>query len=384
MAPWYDKAEGFIGVTGTKRRIHRPRRQLPAPARAALHELNLKRACDKLNIPCIPSRLAMLTKPLNGRPPATTAANAVVDAVTASNFSSSQVFHPRWRPAKLTLITGAMAREILVGTEAKPPVSRTSTRRRAPSSASTPGVVVVAASACESARLLLNSKSPLFPKGLANSSGTVGKYLRTPSAAAVEGYFPQLKEMAPHNHDGTGGMHMYMPWWKYDRQEEDFPRGYHIEFGGGRELPNVGMFQPLCATRKKATARTSKKRARQTYGTTIGFAGRGEMLPNPDTYCEIDPDVVDEWGIPVLRFHFKWSEARASPGQRHAGDVPRHRGNGWRHLPDESAHRWPACLRHRRRRQDHSRSRHRTHGRRSQDLRPQWLSARPTTSRMCS
>ena len=51
-----------------------------------------------------------------------------------------------------------------------------------------------------------------------------------------------------------------------------------------------------------------KQRARETYGTTISFAGRGEMLPNPDTYCEIDPDVVDEWGIPVLRFHFKWSE----------------------------------------------------------------------------
>jgi choline dehydrogenase-like flavoprotein len=51
-----------------------------------------------------------------------------------------------------------------------------------------------------------------------------------------------------------------------------------------------------------------KAKARKHYGTTIGFAGRGEMIPNPDTYCEIDPDVVDEWGIPVLRFHFKWSE----------------------------------------------------------------------------
>jgi choline dehydrogenase-like flavoprotein len=112
--------------------------------------------------------------------------------------------------------------------------------------------------------------------------------------------------MMPHNHDGTGGMHMYMPWWKFDRKN-DFPRGYHIEFGGGRELPNVGMFNRLCHEEEGYGA-SLKKRARQTYGTTIGFAGRGEMLPNPDTYCEIDPDVVDEWGIPVLRFHFKWSE----------------------------------------------------------------------------
>ena len=32
------------------------------------------------------------------------------------------------------------------------------------------------------------------------------------------------------------------------------------------------------------------------------------MLANPDSYCEIDPEVVDEFGIPVLRFHFKWSD----------------------------------------------------------------------------
>jgi choline dehydrogenase-like flavoprotein len=40
----------------------------------------------------------------------------------------------------------------------------------------------------------------------------------------------------------------------------------------------------------------------------IGFAGRGEMIPNPDCYCEIDPDVTDRYGIPVLRFHWKWSD----------------------------------------------------------------------------
>jgi choline dehydrogenase-like flavoprotein len=32
------------------------------------------------------------------------------------------------------------------------------------------------------------------------------------------------------------------------------------------------------------------------------------MIPNDDSYCEIDPNVVDQWGIPVLRFHFKWSD----------------------------------------------------------------------------
>ena len=32
------------------------------------------------------------------------------------------------------------------------------------------------------------------------------------------------------------------------------------------------------------------------------------MIPNEDSYCEIDPVKKDAWGIPVLRFHFKWSQ----------------------------------------------------------------------------
>ena len=47
---------------------------------------------------------------------------------------------------------------------------------------------------------------------------------------------------------------------------------------------------------------------RRLFGATVNFAGRGEMVPNDDSYCEIDPTVVDKWGIPVLRFHFKWSD----------------------------------------------------------------------------
>jgi choline dehydrogenase-like flavoprotein len=47
---------------------------------------------------------------------------------------------------------------------------------------------------------------------------------------------------------------------------------------------------------------------RRYYGSTIGFSGRGEMIPNDNSYCEIDPTVVDQYGIPVLRFHWKWTD----------------------------------------------------------------------------
>jgi choline dehydrogenase-like flavoprotein len=308
LAPYYDKVESYIGVFGTKENVpSAPDGVFLPPPKPRCTELIVKKACDKLNIICIPARLAILTRSVNGRLPCHYCGQCGRGCITASNFSSSQVLlPPALATGKLDLITGAMAREVLVGKDGKVQgVSyidkATRTEKRITSRA-----VVLAASACESARLLLNSTSSSFPDGLANSSGTVGRYLTDSVGSDGVGYFSQLEKMPRHNHDGTGGMHLYIPWWKFDRKN-DFPRGYHIELGGGLHMPNVGMFDILCR-REEGYGASLKKRARETYGTTIHFAGRGEMVPNPDTYCEIDPDVVDEWGIPVLRFHFKWSE----------------------------------------------------------------------------
>ena len=308
IAPYYDKVEGYIGVFGTKENVpSAPDGVFLPPPKPRCSEVLIKKACDKLNITCIPSRLAILTKALNGRAPCHYCGQCGRGCVTASNFSSSQVLiPPAMKTGKLTLITGAMAREILVGPDGKATgVSyvdkATKSEKRVMARA-----VVVAASACESARLLLNSKSKIFPDGLANSSGTVGRYLMDSVGSDGWGYVPQMEKMPPHNHDGTGGMHMYIPWWKYDRKN-DFPRGYHIEIGGGRDMPSAGMFDNVCEEFEGYGAEL-KRTCRKRYGTEISFSGRGEMVPNPYTYCEIDPYVVDQWGIPVLRFHFKWSD----------------------------------------------------------------------------
>jgi choline dehydrogenase-like flavoprotein len=308
LAPYYDKVESYIGVFGTQENVSSaPNGVFLPPPKPRCHEHLVKSACDKLNIACIPSRLAILTKSLNGRPPCHYCGQCSRGCTTASNFSSSQVLlPPAMATGKLTLITGAMAREIVVGktgkAEAVSYVDKASkSEKRVYAKA-----VVVAASACESARLLLNSKSSLFPDGIANSSGTVGRYLTDSVGSDGWGEIPTLAKMPPHNHDGVGGMHVYMPWWKYDRKN-DFPRGYHIEVWGGRDLPGAGMFAQMNHD-EEGYGENLKKRAREMYGTTVGFSGRGEMIPNPDTYCEIDPYKVDRWGIPVLRFHFKWSE----------------------------------------------------------------------------
>jgi len=308
IAPYYDKVESYIGVFGTKENIaSAPDGVFLPPPKPRCTEILVKKTCDEMGILCVPSRMAILTKALNGRPACHYCAQCGRGCITGSNFSSSQVMiPPAQKTGRFTLITNAMAREIIAGKDGKAEAvsyidKSTRTEKRVKARA-----FIVAASACESARLLLNSRSSLFPDGLANSSGVVGRYLTDSVGSSGTGYFPQLEKMPPHNHDGIGGMHMYIPWWKFDRKNE-FLRGYHIEFYGGRFMPGVGDFDDLCEQYEGYGA-SLKQKCRAMYGTVIGFEGRGEMIPNERSYCEIDPDLVDQWGIPVLRFHWQWGD----------------------------------------------------------------------------
>src|SRR6202042_695684 len=205
--------ESYIGVFGTKENISSaPDGIFLPPPKPRCTETIIKKACDHLSILCIPSRLAILTQPLNGRAACHYCAQCGRGCVTASNFSSSQVMiPPAEKTGRFTLITGAMARELVVGKDGK--VAAVSYIDKATRSEERihARAFIVAASACESTRLLLNSKSTLFPDGLANSSGVVGRYLTDSVGSSLTGYFPQMAAVAPHNHDGAGGMHMYMP-----------------------------------------------------------------------------------------------------------------------------------------------------------------------------
>jgi choline dehydrogenase-like flavoprotein len=105
-------------------------------------------------------------------------------------------------------------------------------------------------------------------------------------------------------------MHLYMPWWNYQKQlrhELPFSRGYHIEFGGGRRMPGAGTLEHTERFLGGGYGAGFKRSARKLYGASVSFACRGEMIPNENCYCETDRNVVDEWGVPVLKFHWKWS-----------------------------------------------------------------------------
>ena len=323
VKPYYDQVDKLIGVFGTVEGMdNEPDGIFLPPPKPRLHELFLQQAGKKSNIPVIPSRLSILTKPINDQRGVCFYCSQCSRSCQAyADFSSSSVLViPAMKTGNVTLINNAMAREVLTdpSTGLATGVSYVD-REKLTEHTVKAKVVVLAASAGESARLLLNSKSERHPNGLANSSGVVGKYLHDSTGASRGAFLPHLMDRKRYNEDGVGGMHVYTPWW-LDNKKLDFPRGYHIEYGGGMGMPSYGFSSGIeNMNGKYPTANGTMKPAggygaslkedyRRFYGAYIGMAGRGEAVPSINNYCEIDPNVVDKYGIPVLRFHYKWSD----------------------------------------------------------------------------
>lgn len=314
LEPFYDKLDRFVGIFGSYEGLpNEPDGVFQPPPRPRCFELLMKHACDRLAITCIPSRLSILTQPLNGRPACHYCGQCGRGCATNSNFSTPSVLlPPALATGNLQIIANAMAREVTTNESGLATgVSYVDTKTRRDGTVRS-RIVVLAASACESARLLLNSKSSRFPTGLANSSGVVGRYLTdTIKPINIQGYIPALGDGIPHNEDGVGGPHLYMPWW-LDNRKLDFPRGYHIEYssGSGRQMPAFGIMSGIerFVLSGGGYGKALKQDYRKHYGAFITFLPRGEMVPNAASYCEIDPVVVDAYGIPVLRFHFRHAD----------------------------------------------------------------------------
>ncbi len=311
VAPYYDRIDKLIGVFGNNDNLHNhPGGYFLPPPKPRCYELLVKDAADRLNVTCVASRLSIITKPHNGRAACHYCGQCNRGCMTNSNFSSTNVLiAPALRTGRLTLVTHAMAHEVTLDSQGRASGVKYIDTKTGVEREANARVVVLAASACETARLLLNSKSAQFPNGLANSSGVVGKYLTDTTGSDVSGFIPKMMDHVPHNEDGVGGLHVYMPWW-IDNKKLDFPRGYHIEVGGGFTGPPsygfMGGIQRYPAG--GGYGKNLKNDYRRYAGASVYFAGRGEMIPNDKSYCEIDPVMKDKYGIPVLRFHWQWTD----------------------------------------------------------------------------
>jgi choline dehydrogenase-like flavoprotein len=311
LAPWYDRTEKLIGVYGSNTGLENQ----PDAGAGVLHdppafrvwEHFLKAGGDALNIPVVPARRAILTRNMDERLACYWASPCGRGCSIGSAFQSTTSLIP-WakKTGKLTVQTGAMVYEVMLDASGKASGVRYIDKASGAHREAKGRVVILAASTGETARILLNSKPNGRSEGLANSSGQLGRNLLDTVGSSLSAYFPQLEGRPIYNEDGAMGLHAYIPFWQYKEiaaGKFNFPRGYHMEIGGGFGEPGVGGYDGY-----DGYGGSLRREIRKRYGARIGFTQRGEMIPNARSFCELDPKTKDKYGIPVLRFSFAWSD----------------------------------------------------------------------------
>lgn len=311
VAPFYDRVERMIGVNGGRIELENhpdsPADCLMPPPRPRVPEMLIKAAAESLGIPVRAAHTAVLTRDM---PDAVAPRSACFNATPCTRgctigamFQTTTSLLPMAKATgRLTVVTDAMVSRVMMAGPGRAAGVEYVDRKTGLRHQVKARAVVLAAGTGETTRLLLNSGDDR--RGLANSSGELGRNLTDSTGASFRAYIPALADRPRYNEDGIGGQHIYIPFWLYQQQkrgELDFARGYHFEIGGRFGVPPADAMPRVWGA-------ALKKAVRSASGATIGLTLRGEMIPNKDTFCEIDPTVKDRFGIPVLRFSFRWSK----------------------------------------------------------------------------
>lgn len=328
LKPYYDKVDKLIGVFGSNEGLYNDPDGffLPAP-KPRLHELYYIDGARKLGVPVIPARKSILTKRINSERGVCYYCGQCDRACSIhADFSSgTALIFPALNGGRVDLYTNCMVTGVDTDSSGKATgvtyIDKQDRRVRQLQGR----VVVLAASACSTARILLNSRSAAHPNGLGNNSGHVGRYLHDSTGASRAALLPDLIDRDIYNEDGVSGMHVYTPWW-LEQETLDFTRGYHLEIGGGMGMPSYGFgfavnqYNRFFGERVGGYGNSLRDDIRRYYGARLSIACRGESIPQYSNYCELDPTVVDEWGMPVLRFNYQWTQHEINQA-RHMQDT---------------------------------------------------------------
>ena len=294
LAPYYDKVEEYIGVSGqAEGKSQLPDGKFLPPMKMTCGELILREsAMKKFGRTVTIGRTAMLTKPLNGRAPCHYCGPCEQGCTTHSYFNSpTTTVAAAQATGNLTLLTDSIAHQVLIDpkTGKAKGVSYIDRETRAPREV-LGKVVVLCAQALESTRILFNSANREYPNGLANSSGTLGCYLMDHvMGGGASGVFPSLREKPNFGSRRPNGIYVAR-YQNVKNQHPDFIRGYGFQGGAG----------PRMNTNALGIGKAYKEAVKDgIYGVSLG--GFGECLARRENRCEIDESVADAWGIPALR-----------------------------------------------------------------------------------
>ncbi len=294
LEPYYEQVENILGVAGSADNPFKsPRKPFPNPP----HELScaskrVKKGFDKLGLHLLPNSLNILSKPGGGRPACNYCNGCFLGCKIRAKGSMDVTFIKKAEATgNVEIRSEATVREITVDKHGRADSviyfdsGKTEKRARAK-------IIIMAAGAVETPRLLLNSKSSLFPEGLANSSGTVGKYFMETLSHAVTALFNEKI-------DAHKGLQIDSRAWDYNRPDK------HMPFLGGVSLgvTALELIGPLKYAQLLAPGwgNEHKDFMKKHFGNAVTVFAGGEQLPHEKNTISIDPEVKDYFGIPVAK-----------------------------------------------------------------------------------
>lgn len=318
LEPYYDQVESFIGVSGSREGLAQmpdgqflPPMNLSCGGRLAREVIG-----KKFGWKVIPDRVANLTLAHSGRPACHYCDECQRGCYTASYFNSPSVTLPAAaRTGRLTLISDAVVSHVLMSREGKADgvyyVERTTHAHREAHAK----IVVLAASALESTRILLNSRSSRFPEGLGNSSAQLGRYLMDHfTLEGAGGFLPQFKSSQREPRGTPCGF--LIP--KYvntgDHANKNFVRGYRFDGDGSQELY-------AHAFGLAGFGSDWRRKVRSEIPYYFGITAQGECVPRYDNYVALDSEKKDAWGIPALHVVSSYAENEHAMAKAMRNDV---------------------------------------------------------------
>lgn len=305
LEPYYDKVESFIGVSGSREGLPQmPDGKFLPPMNLSCGSVLARDVIGKhFGWRLMPDRVANLTVPHNGRPACHYCNECQRGCYTASYFNSPSVTLPAAaRTGRFTLLSDAVVSHVTTNPDGKATGVHYLDRETKAHREAHAKMVVLAAATLESTRILLNSRSSRFPKGIGNSSGVLGHYLM--DHFTIEGAGGELASLKSGQREPTGNPCGYLiP--KYvntnGHKNGNFLRGYRFDGDASQQLYEQ-------AFSLHGYGRSWRDKVRREIPYYFGIEAQGECLPRYDNYVELDPDKKDAWGIPVLHIHASYGE----------------------------------------------------------------------------
>jgi choline dehydrogenase-like flavoprotein len=307
LAPYYDLVESFIGVSGSREGLAQmPDGQFLPAMNLSCGALAAKKVIEqKFGWKVIPDRVANLTVSHRGRPACHYCDQCQRGCFTASYFNSPSVTLPAAaRTGKFALVSDAVVSHVIVGKSGRAEGVQYIDRNTREDREAYARVVVVAAGALESTRILLNSKSASHPQGVGNSTGVLGHYLMDHfTIEGAGGYMPSLRSSTREPVGRPCGF--LIPKYVNAGSQRDsntkFLRGYRFDGDGSQELYGHAFLM-------KEFGDQWRERVRKEIPYYFAIEAQGECLPRADNFVTLDPQKKDAWGIPALHINASYGE----------------------------------------------------------------------------